>query len=418
MASEPLSKFAPDVRLLFVTRILRMLAYGSSALVLALYLAALEFNEREIGALLTMTLVGDAIISLWLSAVADRVGRKSMLIAGAALMVLGGVAFAATTSFVPLLVAATIGVISQSGNEVGPFLAIEQAALAQTIAGHERTRLFAWYHLAGSLATAGGALLCGLAVQAAERYGLATVHAYRGVFLAYASVGVLLGVLFLALSPAAEAPRAPAGEARPATWKLVGLHRSRRIVLKLSGLFTLDAFAGGFVVQSLIVYWFQKRFDANPATLGSILFGANALAGFSALAAAALARRFGLINTMVFSHVPSNILLILVPFMPTLPWAIAVLLLRFAISQMDVPARQSYTIAVVDPDERSAAAGVTGVARTAGASISPALAGLVMSSAAGSIFVISGALKLVYDGLLYRMFSHLKAPEEKPAARA
>jgi predicted MFS family arabinose efflux permease len=333
-------------------------------------------------------------------------------------MVLGGVAFAATTSFVPLLVAATIGVISPSGNEVGPFLAIEQAALAQTIAGHERTRLFAWYHLAGSLATAGGALLCGLAVQAAERYGLATVHAYRGVFLAYAAAGLLLGVLFLGLSPAAEAPRALAGETRPATWKLVGLHRSRRIVLKLSGLFALDAFAGGFVVQSLIVYWFQKRFDANAATLGSILFGANALAGFSALAAAALARRFGLINTMVFSHVPSNILLILVPFMPTLPWAIAVLLLRFAISQMDVPARQSYTIAVVDPDERSAAAGVTGVARTAGASISPALAGLVMSGAAGSIFVISGALKLVYDGLLYRMFSHLKAPEEKPAARA
>src|SRR5262249_6264606 len=191
------------------------------------------------------------------------------------------------------------------------------------------------------------------------------------------------------------------------------------IVLKLSALFALDSFAGGFVLQSLIVYWFKLRFDANPATLGGILFGANTLAGFSALAAAALARRFGLINTMVFSHVPSNVLLILVPLMPTLPLAVAVLLVRFAISQMDVPARQAYTVAVVAPDERSAAAGVTGVARTVGASLSPFLAGLLLSNAAfaGGIFVVSGTLKLIYDGLLYRLFRHVPPPEEAAISR-
>ena len=401
---------ARDVRLLFLTRILRMLAYGSSALVLALYLAALQFDERQIGLLLTMTLVGDAVISLWISTVADRIGRKWMLVWGAALMVLGGAVFAATSSFVPLLLGATIGVISPSGNEVGPFLAIEQAALAQNVAAQRRTSVFAWYQLAGSLATAAGAALCGYAMQAVQGQGLPPAQGYRAVFLAYAALGLVLAFLFLRLSPASEAPRA-AGSGPP-TRMFMGLHRSRCVVLKLSSLFALDAFAGGFVVQSLIVLWFKIRFDTDLATLGTIFLATNVLAGFSALAASALARRFGLINTMVYSHVPSNILLILVPFMPNLPLAVTVLLLRFAISQMDVPARQSYTLAVVDPDERSAAAGVTGVARTIGASISPALAGLVMSSAAGSIFVISGALKLVYDGLLYRMFSHLRAPEE------
>ena len=188
-------------------------------------------------------------------------------------------------------------------------------------------------------------------------------------------------------------------------------------MLRLSALFALDAFAGGLIPQSLMVLWFKFRFDADVATLGLIFSAANTLAGFSALAAAALARRFGLINTMVFSHVPSNVLLLLVPLMPTLPLAAAVLLVRFAISQMDVPARQAYTVAVVDPDERSAANGVTGVARSIGASLSPMLAGFLLASqflAGGGIFVVSGALKIFYDGLLYRLFRHTRPPEEMP----
>jgi MFS family permease len=336
-----------------------------------------------------------------------------MLLAGAGLIVLGGTVFALTGRFVPLLLAATVGVISPSGNEVGPFLAIEQAALAQTVGHERRTQLFAWYHLAGSLATAAGFLVCGAFVQALEKYALDPLQSYRAVLFAYAGAGLLLVILFLRLTPNAEAPVQVPGVV-PGRRIALGLHRSRGVVLKLSALFALDAFAGGFVLQSVMAYWFHVRFGADPATLGGIFFVANLLAAFSALAAAPLAQRFGLLNTMVFTHAPSNVLLALVPFMPTLPWAVAVLLVRFAISQMDVPTRQSYTVAVVNPEERSAAAGATGVARTAGAALAPALTGLLLATPvlAGSPFIVAGALKLVYDGLLYHLFRSIKPPEE------
>jgi MFS family permease len=405
---------SPDVRLLFVTRAIRLFAYGTLSVILVLYLAEVGLSDPEIGLLLTMTLLGDTGISLWITTRADRMGRKPMLIAGAALMLLGGLVFAMTGSFLLLLVAATVGVLSPSGNEVGPFLAIEQAALAQTVSEEQRTHVFAWYHLAGSLATASGALACGVSVEALQTQGLTPLQSYRVILLAYAAAGILLGLLFAFLSPAAEAST-PAPLPFPALVRKsrLGLHQSLGIVLKLSGLFALDAFAGGFVLQSIMAYWFQVRFQANPATLGGILFGANLLAGFSGLAAAALARRIGLLNTMVFTHVPSNLLLILIPFMPTLPLAILVLLLRFAISQMDVPARQSYTVALVNKNERSAAAGVTGVARTTGAALSPVLAGLLLASPAfaGAPFVVAGLLKLLYDGLLYHLFRHVREPE-------
>jgi MFS family permease len=401
-----------DVPLLFVTRAVRLLAYGSMSVVLVLYLDAVGLSEQEIGVLLTMTLLGDTAISLWITTAADRAGRKRMLILGAALMALGGIVFALTSSFALLLAAATVGVLSPSGNEVGPFLAIEQAALAQNVASEHRTQIFAWYHLAGSLATAAGSLACGGLVGRLQAKGIDVRDSYRAVFFAYAAAGVVLAVLFLRLSRASEAPPANADAAGRRGW--LGLHRSRKVVLKLSALFGLDAFAGGFVLQSIVAYWFHVRFDASVETLGGIFFGANLLGGFSALAAARLARRFGLINTMVWTHVPSNILLILVPFMPTLPLAIGMLLLRFAISQMDVPARQSYTAAVVDPDERSAAAGVTGVARTTGAALAPMFAGLLLArSVFGYPFVVSGVLKLVYDGLLFRLFRRVRPPEEQ-----
>jgi MFS family permease len=404
------TKPGKDIFLLFTTRIIRLFAYGSVSLILALYLAALGFSDEQIGLLLSMTLLGDTLMSLWITTNADRIGRKRMLLAGAALMVLGGAVFAATGNFLLLLAAATIGVISPSGNEVGPFLAIEQAALAQAVAAERRTAVFAWYNLAGSLATASGSLVCGFLVAALQSRGTPKIESYRGVLELYAGAGLVLALLFSGLSQASEAI-APPG---PGVRRVLGLHQSRGVVFKLSALFALDAFAGGLIVQSLMAFWFHQRFDADPQTLGSIFFGANLLAGVSALGAAAIASRIGLVNTMVFTHVPSNLLLILIPFMPTLPLAVIVLLLRFSISQMDVPARQSYTAAVVTPDERSAAAGVTGVARTTGAALSPALAGVLLASPklAGIPFIAAGGLKLIYDGLLYVLFRRARPPEE------
>jgi MFS family permease len=412
--SDPAAR-ARDVWVLFTTRVVRLFGYGSVSLILVLYLAEVGLSDERIGLLLTMTLLGDTALSLWITTSADRVGRKRMLLAGAALMILGGAVFAATGDFFLLLLAATVGVISPSGNEVGPFLAIEQAVLAQAVAPDQRTRTFAWYNLAGSFATAVGALVCGLVVQALQTHEVGALASYRLVLWGYAGAGALLAVLFLWLSPAAEVPRAGPNVPEEVPRRLLGLHRSRRVVLVLSGLFALDAFAGGFVLQSVMVFWFRIRFGADPAVLGAIFFGANLLAGASALAATSLARRIGLLKTMVFTHVPSNVLLILVPFMPTLPLAVAVLLLRFAISQMDVPARQAYTAAVVTPDERSAAAGVTGVARTTGAALSPVLAGQCLGNPAlvGAPFVVAGALKLVYDGLLYLLFRDTRLPEEE-----
>jgi MFS family permease len=411
---------SPDVWLLFVTRVVRLFAYGFLSVILVLYLAEAGLSQPAIGLLLTMTLLGDTGISLWITTRADRVGRKRMLLAGAALMVLGGLVFAATSNFFLLLLAATLGVLSPSGNEVGPFLAIEQAALAQTVTDEQRTRVFAWYHLAGALATAAGSLVCGAMVEALQVRGVGPLTSYRAVLVAYAAAGLLLAALFAWLSPRAEvgAP-GPAAPGLPARGFL-GLRSSRGVVLRLSALFTLDAFAGGFVLQSIMAYWFHARFGADLATLGGIFFGANLLAAVSALAAARLARRFGLLRTMVFTHAPSNLLLLCVPLMPTLPAAVTVLLLRFAISQMDVPARQSYTAAVVSPEERSAAAGVTGVARTTGAGLAPALAGFLLSSPAlaGLPFIVAGLLKLAYDGLLYRLFRGVVPPEEAAGAKS
>lgn len=337
-----------------------------------------------------------------------------MLLLGAALVVLAGAVFAATTSFWALAVAATVGVLSPSGNEVGPFLPIEQAALAQELPPDRRTAALAWYQLAGALATAAGALAGGGLVEALRGAGWSELASTRAVFVAYAAAGAVLAGLAAFLSPAVEAPVLPPAAAsgpRP----LLGLHRSRGVVLRLAGLFSLDAFAGGLVVQTFVAWWFHARFGAGPALLGAIFFGANLLAGVSALSAAAIARRIGLLNTMVVTHLPSNVLLALVPLMPTLPLAVGVLLLRFSISQMDVPTRQSYTLAVVAPDERSAAAGVTGVARTLGAALAPAVAGPLYASAAlsGVPFLAAGALKIAYDLLLWRAFRAVRPPEER-----
>src|SRR5512136_2735312 len=403
-----------DGRLLFSTRLVRLFAYGFLSVVLALYLAQVGLTTAQIGVLFTFTLIGDAGISLWITTSADRIGRKRMLLLGAGLMLLAGLVFALTGNIVLLIVAAIIGVLSPSGNEIGPFLSIEQAALAQIVPDDQRTRVFAWYNLVGSFATATGALVGGAVAQGLQASGSTPLASYRAVVIGYALFGVALAALFSRVSPAIEATGAI--QSAPRT---LGLHRSRGVVLKLSALFAMDAFAGGFVVQSLVAYWFHVRFGVAPAVLGSIFFGANILAGISALSAARVAARIGLINTMVFTHIPSNLLLMLVPLMPNLPLAITMLLLRFSISQMDVPTRQSYTMAVVAPDERSAASGVTAIARSIGAAISPSLAGMLLSASLISVpFFISGGIKVVYDLAMWFSFRALKPPEEKSALDA
>jgi MFS family permease len=339
-----------------------------------------------------------------------------MLIVGSILMAAAGLAFASTSNLLFLVIAGTIGVISPSGHEVGPFLSIEQAALSHIVPAAARTEVFAWYTLAGSLATALGALFGGGLSQALQHTAMTHVQSYRAIVFLYAALGVALTFLFLRLSTSVEAsPVANGSVASSGIADIFGIARSRNVVVKLSSLFALDSFAGGFVVQSFVAYWFYLRFGVEPAALGAIFFWANVFAGISALFASRLASRIGLIRTMVVTHLPSNILLILVPLMPNLSLAVVVLLLRFSISQMDVPTRQSYTMAVVPAEERSAAGGFTGVARTTGATISPILAGLMFarSSWINVPFYIAGTLKIVYDLLLYRAFVAIQPPEER-----
>jgi MFS family permease len=404
-----------DGWLLFLTRFIRLFAYGSLSVVLVFYLIGLGLSDSQTGLLLTLTLVGDTLVSLYLTTRADRIGRRRMLIVGAILMAAAGLAFACTHNFLLLILAGTIGVISPSGNEVGPFLSIEQAALSHVIPGRTRTEVFAWYTLAGSLATALGALCGGTLAHELQKTAMRPVGSYRVVVILYAALGIVLAFLFTRLSSAAEVNSPAEDSTSPGTLKsILGISRSRHVVAKLASLFALDSFAGGFVVQSFAAYWFYLRFGVDPGTLGVIFFWANIFAGLSALLASRLASRFGLINTMVITHLPSNVLLILVPLMPNLSLAVLVLLVRFSISQMDVPTRQSYTMAVVSAEERSAAAGITGVARTTGAAISPLFVGLMFArpSLINAPFFIAGTLKIIYDLLLYREFVGLRPPEE------
>jgi MFS family permease len=382
-----------DTALLFASRIGRMFGYGLVSVVLVLHLASIGFDDTKIGLLLALTLIGDTLLSLYLTTRADRLGRRRVLMASAVLIAISGAVFALTGSFAALLAAATVGVISPSGNEVGPFLAIEQVALAQTIPPSRRTWLFAWYNVAGSFATAAGALCGGY------------LGSYRANFAGYAVTGVVLLALFAALSAGVECAEKTV---RPAA-----LVQSRAVVGKLSALFALDSFAGGFIVQSLLAWWFHLRYGLEVEALGRLFFFANLFAGLSSLAAARIAARIGLLKTMVFTHLPSNVLLILVPLMPNVQLAIAVLLLRFTISQMDVPTRQSYVMSVVPPHERSAAAGITGVARTIGAALAPLAATPLVATAslAALPFFVAGGLKIVYDLLLLRSFRRVRVEE-------
>jgi MFS family permease len=396
-------KLTRDGWLLFCARLVRMFAYGLLSTVLMLYLSAAGFDDERIGLLMTLTLLGDTAVTFWLATNADRVGRKKTLLIGALLMTGAGLTFSLTTNFPVLVVAATIGVISPSATEIVPFLSVEQAAISELVPGRERTRVFAWYHLVGYCAGALGAFAGGSSVAWARLHGAEGIEAFRYVLWGYAGCGLVLAVLFSALhrtiEPFEDAPHPPT----PARF---GLHRSRGVIAKLSALFALDAFGGGFILQAILSFWLARNYGLHEEQLGQIFLAANLLSGASALMAGSIARRIGLINTMVFTHLPSNILLMLVPFMPDAASAVGMLLLRYAISQLDLPTRQAFTMAVVAPDERSSAAGVTNVARSIGGSLSPFLATFLMGRAWMSApFLLAGGCKIAYDLLLYRAFS-------------
>lgn len=402
----PLAWLSTDGKKLLVTRILRTFAYGYLSVVLAVYLGRLGFGPVEIGLVLTCAIAGSAAMTVVWALAADRFGRRRTVATMALLMVAGGLSFAAGSDLWVILLGAFTGTISATSSEVGAFLTVEQAILPRTAPPERRTWLYSIYATAASFAQAAGALFAGV-VGAFAALGLSGADAYRPLFLLYAVIGLLNLAIFLSLSDQVELARV---EGRR---RFVGIHRSRGTVAKLSALFGLDAFAGGLVVQSVVAYWFDLRWGLSPTDLGLLFFGVNVLSGLSLLAASRLASRIGLINTMVLTHLPSNVLLMLVPLMPSAALAVAVFLARMSISQMDVPTRQSYTMAVVDDDERTATAGLTNVARQAASAVSPVLTGYAFSVAAlGVPFFLAGAIKVVYDLLVLAAFRDVRPPEE------
>lgn len=393
---------SPNGWLLLASCGVRSFAYGTLSVILGLYLDVLGLSATSIGWIFAAALGGGAVMTVIVTSVADGIGLRAMLIVGAFLMAMAGCVFAVSVEPMWLAGAAIIGTISPSGKEVGPFLSLEQAILPQTTEDRHRTSVFAAYNLVGSFAGALGAL--GAALPAA--LSLDGAVGYRFLIWCYVGGAILRAILFALLSSDVEAKKGVGVRS-------IGLRKSRAIVAKLAGLFALDALAGGFIVQSIMAYWFYLRYRLDLNVLGGIFFGTNLLAALSFLAAPAIARRFGLLNTMVFTHLPSNILLLLVPFMPNVELAVAVLLIRHLLSQMDVPTRQSYTMAVVDSDERAAAAGALSVSRNAGAAIAPLFTGALLAAPTlGLPFLLAGGIKIIYDLWIYVVFRPVKPPEE------
>jgi MFS family permease len=394
---------------IFLSRVTRLFAYGGLAVVLVMYLDSLGWKQEAIGLLLTATLIGDTVLTLAITSVADHYGRRKMLLLGGLLMTLAGAGFLVSREPFFLFVFAVLGIISPSGGEVGPFLALEQSILAQAIEPSHRTRFFSWYNLAGFLAMALGSLCGGAGVQALIRHGFSAQAGYQFVMGGYALLGLVLAGFAWKLPSSVENTHRIPGSPLGIRWRFrlaSGLDGSRKKVYQLSGLLALDAFGSGFVVQSLLAYWLHVRFAMDPAQLGSLFFAANLLSGISALLSHRVSRRIGLLNVMVFTHLPCNVLFLLIPLMPTRDLAIALLLIRFAITQVDVPARQAYLMALVRPHERSAASGLTAVARTLGLSLSPMLAGPMMAhpNRMAWPFFFAGGCKILFDFLLLWIF--------------
>jgi alkyl hydroperoxide reductase subunit AhpC/MFS family permease len=393
-----------DASLLLETRAVRAFGDGLVSVVLAAYLAALGLSDLRIGVVVTATLLGSAVLTLVVGLRAHRVSRRRLLRLVSLLMIATGLGFASVTAFWPLMVIAFVGTLNPSSGDVSVFLPTEQALLPATAPDTQRTALFARYSLIGALVAAVGALCAGVPEWIGDRAGVASTTALRWVFVGYAALGVVILVRYRHLSSAIE----PAGDAPSSA-----LGPSRVVVYRLAALFSLDAFGGGFVVTALLVLWLQRRFGLSITMSGAVFFWAGVLSAFSALVAVRIAARIGLVRTMVFTHLPANGFLILAAFMPTAPLAIAALLARSALSQMDVPARTSYVMAVVSPAERPAAASVTNVPRSLAAAVPAVAAGWMLGqSTFGWPLVIGGCLKATYDLLLLRQFRELRPPEE------
>jgi len=415
-----------DGKLLLVAKIVRTFAYGFLSVILAIYLKLIGFDEFLIGLILTTTLLNSVIFTLIASFYADKIGRRKFLLIYAALMSVSGLIFAVSENYIVLIIAAFIGTINITGAETGAFLTIEQAILPQTLNNiRKRNTIFAIYNMAGTLAMAIGVLLSGLPeiLQQQLQYFnimLNQIDSIKLLFVLYSLLGIVLIGIYQLLSHKIEVQKDKGEEDKKNDSNLLTVRRfslspqSKGIVLRLSGLFAVDSFAGGFVIQSIVSFWFFTRFGADLTTLSYIFSVAGVLTAFSYIAAAKIADKIGLINTMVFTHIPANILIIGVAFAPTLPLAVILYLLRMALSQMDVPTRQSYIVAVVREEERTSAAGLTNISRNITQAISPSLVGILIHSISLSApFVIGGVLKVAYDIALFLNFKNVKPPEEE-----
>src|SRR5437763_4120248 len=392
-----------DILNLYAARAARGFGDGFAAIILPAYLLEIGFNPFQIGLVATAALLGSAATTLAIGLLAPRYHLRTLLLACAALMVVTGIAFPSLQHLVFIAAVAFIGTINPTTGDIGVHVPLEQAALAHRASDAERTHIFARYSLIGALSIAAGALAAG-APDLLVSLGLGRTGALQMMFYVYAALG-LIGALFYS-----RLPRAEAADTAP---RATALGPSRQRVYKLAALFSLDAFAGGFTVQSLMALWLFERFDLSLAAASGFFFWSNVLSALSYPVAARLGQRFGLVNTMVFTHIPSSLCLILAAFLPSLAAVLALLLIRSALSQMDVPTRTSYVMAVVTPAERTAAAGITAVPRSLASAVSPALSGALLSTAfLGLPLVICGTLKIAYDLALLFSFRHIKPPEE------
>jgi MFS family permease len=391
-----------DILLLYLARGVRGFGDGFAIIILPAYLAALGFSATQIGFVLSASLLGTALLTLGVGFIAPGHDLRNLLLAGAFLMIATGVVFPNVELLAVMAIVAFVGTINPSTGDLGVLVPLEHAMLAQEAPDEERTRTFARYSLIGALSMAAGSLAAAFPDFMAFA-DIGRVSAFKIMFYAYAAFGLLCAALYRRL------PHARMNEARPNA----PLGPSRGVVYKLAALFSLDAFAGGFVVQSLLALWLFERFDLSLTAASLFFFWTSTLSAFSYPVAAWLSKRFGLVNTMVFTHIPSSIFLIAAAFSPSLTLTLALLLARAALSQMDVPTRTSYVMAVVTPAERTAAASVTAVPRSLASSISPAIAGVLLATPfSGLPLVICGVLKVAYDVALLFSFRHVKPPEE------